>query len=317
MRYKETICITKGGIKLYFLFNKSLNMFYGKGAVWVQKGAVKANLHILCVFGDMYEAKECLKQEKFGHSTTILNEKSLKNRLGIKCIPEDLQSNWQDHYSFSAIQKDRETKKKDAETETGEAISGEDNENEDGHKQDLGLIIDEDKKMTYIEYLEQLESARIISSGNRTYIQSEPWAMSNTRLIQATIDYLNKTKELLQMWAERMKSIEFDIRNYDLQISDELHILEICSELSDEDMLESAKRIQAIRRKRRIAKNEQEIGKIFLPTLQTGVNMEKVENLEHCISTQKEKVYRVRQPKVVVQMTEKDRALFSSTLIHV
>lgn len=304
----------RGEDELYFLFNKSLNMFYGKGAVWIQKATVKSDLHTICVFGDMYEAKECLRQEQFGHTTMILNEKSLKNRLGIKHIPDDLQPNWQDGYSFSSIMENGQSN----EGEKDNPDLGVNNSDHNTAPEQIAEAdLDEDRKMTYLEYLEHLDSARVIYSGDRTYIQSEPWEVSKTKLIQETIDYLGKTKELLALWEDRMKSVELDIRNYDLQISDELHILEICSELSDEEMLDSAKRIQAIRRKRRIAKNEQEIGSLLLPTLQTGVNQEKIENLERCISAQKEKVYRVRQPKAVVQMSEKDRTQFSPALIKI
>lgn len=313
---------------MYFLYNKSLDAFYGKGAVWIPKSVIKSDIKKLCVFGDMYEAKECIRQEHFRPSVIILNEKSLKSRVGLKKITDTLLPNWHDGYSFAIIQAGaKECMEGDTEhsEEVEPASSGVSPENKDDRTDQTEHLIyegssilenpsveaEDEKRMTYVEYLEQLDAARVIYNGDRPYIQSSATDTMDTQLIRDTIEYLAKTKDILRQWSEKMAKVEADIRGCDLQIADELHILEICTDLTEDEMLDSAKRLRTVRRERRVSKNEQEIGKILLPTIQTGLNIEKIENLEKCIMAQKERVYRIRNPKAVVQMTEQDKRAFA------
>lgn len=272
---------------MYFLFNKALNSFYGINGGWIPKEAAKKALDKLCVFDNLYDAQSCKDQGRFRGSVMILTEKSMKNKLKLKS--KDMSSihvNWK--IGGTVVTSDVSGKKKEQSLLRDKVT--------DANK--------EQNKMTFSEYLDQLDDESIYKEGDRKYIQTKlPQEVLNTDLIQETVRYLAMTRKILEMWTDRISVIDSDIHQYDLQISDELHFLELLSSVPDEDLLVCAKRVQEIRRNRRSAKNEKEVGTLFLPMMRNGIDMDKINTLERSIEEMQSRVYRVRKPDAKVNIS--------------
>lgn len=255
---------------MYFIFNKHLSSFYGMGNVWIPKSRAKINQNALCVFADMYEAKECcLSGGLRGSGIMILNEKSAKTKLGVKKISSKVHPNWRMNMELI----------NDAEEPEPETAQDTENNDCSAYEDDSDNVIHEKKAMPL-------------------YLRDElPEGTLNSALIQDTLKFIEAAKDILDKWNDRMAHIEQEIRTYELRTSDELHLLEFSADLSQDEMRECAERLQQIRVERRITKNERYVGDMLLPLLNDGISTEKLQHLEKNIFEMQTRQYRIRVPE--------------------
>ena len=134
--------------------------------------------------------------------------------------------------------------------------------------------------------------------------------MSTCRRMQ--IDpYLSPCTKLKSKWikdlnvkADTLNLIEEKIRNCDLRICDELHKLEFEEEMSDKALIETAKRLQEIRRQRRVAKNEKAVGEMMIEITEKAEMASQIRHIKDFIVSAKDRMYRVRVPEAYVPKEE-------------
>lgn len=255
---------------MYFIFNKHLSAFYGMGNVWIPKSRAKVNQNALCVFADVYEAKECcISGGLRGSGIMILDEKSAKTKLGVKKISSKVHPNWRMNMDFATDEEEPESDVQQ-DTECNVCCAYEDCPDN---------VIHEKKPMPL-------------------YLRDElPEGTLNSALIQDTLKFIETAKDILDKWNDRMAHIEQEIRIYELRTSDELHLLEFSADLSRDEMRECAQRLQQIRVERRITKNERYVGDMLLPLLNDGISTEKLQHLEKNIFEMQTRQYRIRVPE--------------------
>lgn len=101
-----------------------------------------------------------------------------------------------------------------------------------------------------------------------------------------------------------MDGIDEIIRNCDLRICDELHKLEFEEEMSDKALIETAKRLQEIRRQRRVAKNEKAVGEMMIEITEKAEMASQIRHIKDFIASAKDRMYRVRVPEAYVPKEE-------------
>ena len=141
-------------------------------------------------------------------------------------------------------------------------------------------------KKTYADYLDDIQEHL------RNPVLAHDLLM--TPRISETIRQLKNLKEFYQDWVNCMSGIDNDLKQLDLAISDKLHILEISDAMSDQELLAFAKELRALRIKRRIAKNEKEIGTCVLDLLKNGISLSKIQDIETFLKKKQDPSYHVR-----------------------
>lgn len=281
---------------MYVIYNQNLNAYYGKGGIWLPRKKAKYSIDGLIFFDDIYDAKTIMCQEKFTKGVQIINEKTLKNHLKIHELP-NIQNIQPDYIYTGKTSKPTEQASSDSSSGTLNVFNESDivyeESTEDSSPKNPGRA----NQMTYCAYLDSIQDDNSIKGVNTVYLKGDRTdILMDTPLILDSIRQVKEVQALMQRWSHRMNEVDEEIRGCDLRISDELHFLELLSGLSDEEMLNSAKRLQEIRRNRRIAKNEKAVGTMFLQVLQTGVSSDKLQYFESYISSQKERTYKIRRP---------------------
>lgn len=283
---------------MYVIYNQNLNAYYGTGGMWLPRKNAKHNIGSLIFFDDIYDAKATMNHEKFTKGVQIINEKTLKNHLKIQELSDaqETQDNCVHTGKTSEPTKQVVSSSSDS-SSIPDVLDEPDIVYEEYTKNPLPKISNGSNQVTYCEYLDSIQNCRSAPKADTVYLKGDNTdILMDTPLILDSIRQVKEVQALMQRWTNRMNEVDEEIRECDLRISDELHFLELLSGLSDEEMLNSAKRLQEIRRNRRIAKNEKAVGTMFLQVLQTGVSSDKLQYFESYISSQKERTYKIRRP---------------------
>lgn len=276
-----------------------MNAYYGTGGMWLPRKNAKHNIGSLIFFDDIYDAKATMNHEKFTKGVQIISEKTLKNHLKIQELP-DVQETQDDCVHTGKTSKPTKqvvSVSSDSSSSTPDVLNELDIVYEEYPKNPSPKISKGSNQVTYCEYLDSIQNCSSAPKADTVYLKGDKTdILMDTPLILDSIRQVKEVQALMQRWSHRMNEVDEEIRGCDLRISDELHFLELLSGLSDEEMLNSAKRLQEIRRNRRIAKNEKAVGTMFLQVLQTGVSSDKLQYFESYISSQKERTYKIRKP---------------------
>lgn len=284
---------------MYVIYNQNLNAYYGTGGMWLPRKNAKHNIGSLIFFDDIYDAKATMNHEKFTKGVQIISEKTLKNHLKIQELP-DVQETQDDCVHTGKTSKPTKqvvSVSSDSSSSTPDVLNELDIVYEEYPKNPSPKISKGSNQVTYCEYLDSIQNCSSAPKADTVYLKGDKTdILMDTPLILDSIRQVKEVQALMQRWSHRMNEVDEEIRGCDLRISDELHFLELLSGLSDEEMLNSAKRLQEIRRNRRIAKNEKAVGTMFLQVLQTGVSSDKLQYFESYISSQKERTYKIRKP---------------------
>jgi len=223
---------------LYFIHDNNIKSFYGKGGAWMPYATAKVQQRNLCVFASLEEARECLAHNKLAHKVgiSILNAKSTRKKLKLKSLDSLIKPNWRRGELFQSDQMKMAVK-----TKPGQQV------------------VPNRASPTYCSRLDNIDYQ---DDSTLTIHSDIARKLMDTELINKTLSFVDATKAMLHEWEMRLNSVDEEIRICDLRTSDELHKLEFEENLSDEELIASAKRMQEIRRMRRIAKNEKAVGEL-------------------------------------------------------
>lgn len=271
---------------MYCLFDTRINSFYTTSGSWIPIGSAKNNLSKLCVFADVGTARLCAKNSGLGFKTaSVLNEKSIKKKLKLKSL--DMLKPNQGIFGEIDSEEEKVSEKDLVDTSCEPVISNEPSKD----PQHVGKSsCSPRRKRTYCELLDELDDERM-------YLRPDSSRKKSSLLIDQTMVVLNEFLGLMDQWTQRMSEVENTILSCDLKTTDELHFLEMFSNLSEEELASCSKRIQVIRHERRKAKDEKEIGKYFLSMCQAGVNPDKIRHLQQICDGMNTRTYRVKDPE--------------------
>lgn len=262
---------------MYFIHDNSIKSFYGKGGIWMPYATAKAQQAKLCVFANVEDARACMIHNKINNKVgiAVLNEKSARTKLKLKKMNPSIKPNWMTSESIASYA-DESVKS----TPTKGSMANEDKQ--------------QNHTPTYCAYLDMMpcngDSELVIHSENSK-------ALMNTELIQKTLYFAARAGAIMDEWNNRMKEVDEEIRYCDLRTADELHRLEF-ENMSEDALMECAKKLQDLRKARRIAKNEKAVGELMTASIGISDMSDKLKNIQDFILRgQTERVYKVRVPE--------------------
>ncbi len=262
---------------LYFIHDNNIKSFYGKGGAWLPYATAKTQQARLCVFGSVEDARECMSHNGLARKAgvSILNAKTTRSKLNVKKINPAVKPNWR-------VSEPPAPKKATVPAPKKPAPSVPPNP-------------------TYCSYLDSIQGDEKSGFVIHSDIAEK---LMNTELIRDTLAFADMSQKIAESWSSRMDGIEEKIRNCDLRICDELHKLEFEEEMSDKALIETAKRLQEIRRQRRVAKNEKAVGEMMIEITEKSEMTSQIRHLKDFIVSAKDRMYRVRVPEAYVSKEE-------------
>lgn len=271
---------------MYFIHDNSIKSFYGKGGIWMPYATAKAQMTKLCIFACVEDARSCMIQNGLINKVgvAVFNEKSTRSKLKLKKISQSLKPNWMTSENITISNVNNST------SEQGKAQ----NHCEKGNH---------GARPTYCAYLDTMpynsESGMVIHSENAK-------ALMTTELIQKTLSFVSEASAMMDEWNKRMEGVDEEIRYCDLRTADELHRLEF-EDMSEQSLMECAKRLQDIRKVRRIAKNEKAVGELLNTSLGINDVSRKLQDVQdYILHGQNERLYKVRVPEAYITDSSKN-----------